>query len=296
VKEPFVRAGKGKPLGGAPKKKRLVPQSPDRRPRPPQHRGSLIALAVIGLLVLGGIGGFAWQMDRQLHGGILRQRDEARRRPDWVKLEALPGYVPAAFRAVVDTTSFRDDATARAPQGEAQLTGDLLRQIHELDGSLGGEARELAMSPLLEEQSSRKDLLELYLNRIYLGRAGNWPLFGVYHASREYFGKAPQQLTVSEAATLAGILLPPRLTDPQNQPGAVGPRRNEVLRSMLESGAIDQAAYRAAIAEPLGFQPGIDYAPMTRPLDWKKPPEVIRQAPASPAPGADSAKTNPIAQ
>jgi membrane peptidoglycan carboxypeptidase len=112
-------------------------------------------------------------------------------------------------------------------------------------------------------------------------------VYGVQHAAQEYFGKDASRLTLSEAATLAGLLLPPRMLNPQASPGAVGARRNEVLQRMLAAGEIDGAAYAQALREPLAFQPGIDYAPMTRPAGWGKEPEVIRLPPGS-IPASDS--------
>jgi membrane peptidoglycan carboxypeptidase len=84
------------------------------------------------------------------------------------------------------------------------------------------------------------------------------------------------ELTISESATLAGMLLQPRIEDPGDKPGAVGVRRNEVLRGMLQQGSISEAEYRAALAEPLGFQPGLSRQPMSRPLDWATETRVIR--------------------
>src|SRR6185295_2503527 len=132
------------------------------------------------------------------------------------------------------------------------------------------------MVPLTEARLSRRAMVEFYLNRAYLGQAGDWRVYGVQHASEEYFGKDARRLTLSEAATLAGLMLPPRMLNPQNSPGAAGARRNEVLERLLAAGKIDQAAYEAALREPLAFQPGIDYAPMTRPADWGQEPEVIK--------------------
>lgn len=266
----------GKKLEGAPRKKR---QKKERKPGP--ARASLVALVTLCTLLLVGVGGFALAMHRQLGEGLLAQAEQARRRPDWVPLSSLPRYVPEAFLAVVDTTSFRREALQAPEDGTPRLAHDLVRQVHQLDGGLGGEARELAMTPLLESSLSHRELLELYLNRIYLGKAGGWDVYGIGHAAREYFGKEPQRLTPSEAATLAGILLAPRLADPARDPGRVGPRRNEVLRTMHERGVIDAATYRAAVAEPLAFQPGTDYAPMSRPLGWKAAPDTIRLPPAA---------------
>ena len=75
-------------------------------------------------------------------------------------------------------------------------------------------------------------------------------------------------------------------------PGAVGARRNEVLRRLTAAGVIDAAQARAAAAEPLAFQPGADYVPMSRPLGWKSEPQVIRLPPEL-RPTPDSAASNP---
>src|SRR5690606_32441496 len=110
-----------------------------------------------------------------------------------------------------------------------------------------------------------RDLIELYLNRVYLGEAQGLPVYGVFHAAREYLDKDPSEMTLSEAATLAGLLLDPRIDDPRAQVGAVGTRRNEVLKVMLQGELITPEEYRGAAAEPLPFQPGLEQMPFSRP-------------------------------
>jgi membrane peptidoglycan carboxypeptidase len=116
-------------------------------------------------------------------------------------------------------------------------------------------------------------------------------VYGVFHASREFFGRLPNELTLGQAATLAGLLLPPRIEDPKTRLGAVGPRRNEVLHVMLIGGLIDEASYRAALAEPLGFQPGLDQMPFSRPASWGQRSTVIR-LPPNLRPLPDSSETD----
>ena len=281
-----LKPGKGKTLGGAPRAGKWTKHAEDTRVGG-RHRGSLIALVVLGVLVLGGIGGYLAWANSQLQGGLLRQQREMRRRPDFVPLAQLPPYARDAFAAVVDTTSAARRSLRRGmPLPSASR--DLVRQVHLLEEGLGGQARELAMAPLLEAHTSSSGLLELYVNRVAMGRTENWAIYGVQQAAQEYFGKDARRLTLSEAATLAGILLPPRLADPEAAPGAVGTRRNEVLQILLATGRIDPAAYRAAVAEPLAFQPGVDYAPMSRPVDWQAEPQVIR-LPEALRPKPDSA-------
>jgi membrane peptidoglycan carboxypeptidase len=239
---------------------------------------ALTAVLTVAVLVLATIAGFAWASDRQLRGGILAQRAEAAQRPDWISLTTLPDYIALAFVVAVDPTFLQRSPLATGVEGST-LSRELARQVHQLRGNLAGEARELVMGPLLEARLSNAQLLELYLNRVYLGMDQGWPIYGIYHAAREYFEKEPQQLTLGEAATLAGLLLPPRIVHPRQQAGAVGIRRNEVLRQMLAAEAISVEEYNAALQEPLAFQPGLEFEPMTRPLGWDREPEVIRLPP-----------------
>jgi hypothetical protein len=264
---------KGKFLGGAPRAGRWTKQPEDKR-LGGRNRGSIIALLVLGVLLAGGIGGWLAWSNLRLQRGLLAQEREARQRPDWVALAELPPHVRHAFGVVVDTTSFVRRSIRRADG--PPVSRELVRQVHLLGGGLRDDAQELSMAPILEVRTSQRRLLELYVNRVNLGRTENWAVFGVRNAARDFFGKDPDALTPGEAATLAGILLPPRLSDPEADPGAAGARRNEVLRRMLAAGHLDGAAYAAAAAEPLGFQPGFEHEPMARPPGWQEPPEVIR--------------------
>lgn len=275
-------AVKGKMLAGAPKKQGRWARRPPPRQRQSDHRGAALLLLGLGFLILGGVVGFGWALDRQLRGGILEQRREAMRRPDWVPIDRIPPALPRMVAAVVDP-----DIYERRPfesQTESPtLSRDLVHQVHLLRDGLGAQARGLLMAPLLESHLSRRALLELYLNRVYFGKADGMEVFGVHNAAREFFGKEPRALTLGESATLAGLLLEPRLREPERTPGAVGARRNEVLRTMLEAGVISERAYRAAVAEPLAFQPGVEWVPMTRPLGGEEEPPVMRlPAPSSP--------------
>ncbi|MBA4157500.1 MAG: transglycosylase domain-containing protein [Gemmatimonadetes bacterium] len=251
------------------------------------QRPKVTAILVVALLVIAGVAAFGWMQDRNLRDGLLAQRAEAAQRPDWVPLRALPRHVPLAFMVVVDPTFLYRAPLDEGAEGRT-LSRDLLRQVYLLRDDVGSQARELMMGPLLEARLSQGELLELYLNRVYLGEDEGWPVFGIFHGAREYFDKEPTQLTVGEAATLAGLVLPPRITDPQRAVGAVGLRRNEVLRAMRDAGAIDETEYSAALQEPLGFQPGLEHTPMTRPTDpGRREAEVIR-VPLQASPAADT--------
>nr|MDQ3388583.1 transglycosylase domain-containing protein [Gemmatimonadota bacterium] len=269
-----MKRGKGKLLAGAPKKRGRWSRPAEPTGQSRENRSALVFVLAMGFFILGGVGGFGWAMNRQLRGGILDQRQEAMRRPDWVRVRQLPPAFPWMVAAVVDPGL--DARHAFQSQAEGQtLSRDIIHQVHLLEDGPGAEARELVMAPLLESHLSRGALIELYLNRVYFGESGEVPVFGVFHASREYFGKPAQQLSLGESATLAGLLLEPRLRHPDRMPGAVGARRNEVLRRLLHARVIEAEDYRTAIAEPLAFQPGVEYLPMTRPPNWDEPVPVM---------------------
>lgn len=277
-----MKAKPGKRLGGEPPRRTRRERNPVERR---QRRGILTVLAV-GLFVVGVVIGFGWSMDREIRGGILRQAAIEARRPDWVPIGALPAYVPEAFLAVTDPSLLSRGDLARS-EDQPPLAEQLVEQVHELPNTLAGQARAMLMGPLLKRHLTRRALAELFLNRSYMGSEEGYPVYGIYSAAHEYFGEEPQELTLSEAATLAGLLLPPRVEDPEKRPGAVGARRNEVLRMMLRGGLIDEGAYRAAVSERLGFQPGLEQMPMTRPVWWGRGERVIR-LPPSQRPTADS--------
>jgi hypothetical protein len=270
------RVARGKMLGGKPPRRggRLTRGQRERASSPgsPQVLGVL----ALGCLIVGIVGGFAVAADQQLRGGVLEQRSEAVQRPDWVALDSLPEYVPDAFMVVVDPGYEEGGALRAREERETTIPREIVRQIHLLDGGLISDARELVMAPVLEQRATKSELLELFLNRAYLGTVRGAPVYGVHYAAEEFLGKRAQELTLGEAATLAGLLLRPRIERPEERPGAVGVRRNEVLRALLNAGYIDLAAYESAIAERLAFQPGLAERPMTRRLPTPEDSVVIR--------------------
>ena len=265
-------------LGGQPPRRGGRLSGPRRETKKRTTSPQVLAVLVIGCLILGTVAGFGIALDRQLSGGLLAQRREAISRPDWVPLQALPAYVAPAFTMVVDP-GFQEGSIQSRDQRRTTIPRELVRQIHLLEGGLGADARELMMAPVLEQRTSRNQLLELYLNRVELGSANGYPVYGLYYAAQEYLGKQPQELTLSEAATLAGLLLEPRIERPTDQAGAVGVRRNEVLRTLLNAGLISPEQYSQAISERLAFQPGLMDMPMSRRIPSPEDTAVIRLPP-----------------
>ncbi len=98
-------------------------------------------------------------------------------------------------------------------------------------GSYWRKAREGIMSLVLERRASKDEILELYLNDVYLGQRGSFAIHGVAEASRIYFGKDVANLSLSESAVIAGSILYPERSPFTNPKRAVD-RRNMVLRAM----------------------------------------------------------------
>lgn len=227
-----------------------------RRTRRPGTATVLLLSTVAFMVAL--VAGFVAGVDRHVREGLRAHQNEAAARSDWVEIGTLPTHVPMAFASVADPAS------------------DLVRQLYRLRATPVGRARQLVTTELVEWRFSREEILELYLNRIYLGQEGDWPVYGVYHAARQYLSKDATDLTLSEAATLAGLLLAPQLTAPVERPGAAGARRNEVLRSLSTEAGISARLLRGAAAEPLAFQPGLRYRSMAGPAAIDGEPAVIR--------------------
>src|SRR6185295_13629476 len=99
----------------------------------------------------------------------------------------------------------------------------------------------------IEREFTKQEILELYLNTNFFGQRS----YGVATAARTYFGKDLSELTVSEVAILAGIPQRPADLNPIASPERAATRRSYVLRRMLETGAIDDPQYQAALVEPV---------------------------------------------
>jgi penicillin-binding protein 1B len=111
---------------------------------------------------------------------------------------------------------------------------------------------EAALAVVMDVRYSKEQILELYLNQIYLGQWGPSSIGGVESASRFYFGKHVQELTLPESALLAGLIPGPNLYSPhRNKPAALR-RRNTVLRDMLDESYITPKQYEIARHAPLG--------------------------------------------
>jgi penicillin-binding protein 1A len=159
-----------------------------------------------------------------------------------------PGVDPIAFgRAVVSNLRAADTV-----QGGSTLTQQLARTLFLSNRqSYGRKAREAVLALMIEASLTKEQVLELYLNRIYLS-AG---LYGVETMARSLFGKPARQLNVAESALIAGLARAPSALSPwSNLDGAVA-RSHVVLARMREEGFITEAQEREARAAKLRIRP-----------------------------------------
>ena len=110
---------------------------------------------------------------------------------------------------------------------------------------------EMLIAIELEQKFNKQQLFELYANQVYLGQRGSFSINGFGEAARSYFGKDIKDITLPEAAMIAGIIQSPNLLNPYKRPEKVLERRNIVLDSMVETGAITREQCEAAKATPL---------------------------------------------
>jgi penicillin-binding protein 1A len=137
-------------------------------------------------------------------------------------------------------------------QGASTITQQLARNLF-LDQSrtLERKLKEMVLAVRLEREFSKDEILSLYLNRIYFGEGA----YGVQAAARRYFGKDVADLTLAEAAMVAGLPANPSLFSPVRHPEAARARRNRVLGGMIAEGVVAPESYRDAVDDSLEVLP-----------------------------------------
>ncbi len=182
--------------------------------------------------------------------------------------EEVPDLLPAALKAVEDRkfdTHYGVDPVAilraawvnvragQIEQGASTLTQQLVRSYF-LDPrqTFWRKAREAVMAIALERRFTKADLMNAYINEIFLGQDGDRAIHGFGLASQFYFGKPLAELDVEEIALLVAIVRGPSYYDPRRHPERARQRRDLVLRLMAERGVITQAVANQAATRPLG--------------------------------------------
>jgi penicillin-binding protein 1B len=147
---------------------------------------------------------------------------------------------------------FRNIVALRLVQGGSTLTQQLAKNlVLSPKRTLSRKLLEIPAALSLERHLSKEKLLELYLNEVYLGQEGSVAIHGVTEAASGFFGKRVHDISLAQAATLAGIIRAPSTLSPRKYPKRAVARRNTVLKKMKELGFITELEYTNAAKEPL---------------------------------------------
>jgi penicillin-binding protein 1A len=179
-----------------------------------------------------------------------------------VSLKDLPPYLPRAFIAIEDRRFYSHYGVdpigiARAAvanilhrgvsQGGSTLTQQLAKNLFlTQERTLQRKLQEVELALWLERKHSKSQILELYLNRVYFGSGA----YGVEAAAQRYFGKSAKNVTVAEAAMLAGLVKSPSRLAPNRNPEGAEKRAQTVLTAMAEAKFITEAQAKASIGHP----------------------------------------------
>jgi penicillin-binding protein 1A len=179
-----------------------------------------------------------------------------------VSLHEMSPYIPQAVIAIEDRRFYSHFGVdpiglsramvsnliaGRMAQGGSTLTQQLAKNMFlKPERTLERKVQEVLLSLWLEHKHSKDQILEMYLNRVYFGSGA----YGVEAASRRYFGKSARDVTLSEAALLAGLLKAPSKLSPARDPKAAGDRADLVLAAMREQDFIGNKEFNVAMKAP----------------------------------------------
>ncbi|MEY2568362.1 MAG: penicillin-binding protein [Actinomycetota bacterium] len=186
-----------------------------------------------------------------------------RRQP--VALRRLPDHVWQSVLAAEDENFYHHGgvdpsavfrAMVRNAQGRSQGGSTITQQLAKInytqsEHTVLRKLREVLYAVRLEKKYSKDQLLERYLNQVYLGDRA----YGISAASDAYFGVAPEKLSVAQAATLAGMIRGPEQLNPRTHPRAVKARRDAVLRNMARNHWLSGQPLADALASPVQVAP-----------------------------------------
>ncbi|PZW67070.1 penicillin-binding protein 1A [Pseudomonas sp. URMO17WK12:I1] len=153
----------------------------------------------------------------------------------------------------VDLTSLMRAATQLLKTGQIQSGGSTITmQVAKnffltSERSFSRKITEILLALQIERELSKNEILELYVNKIYLGHRA----YGIEAAAQVYYGKSIRDLSLAQLATIAGLPKAPSAFNPLTNPTRAKERRDWILGRMFRLGRIDQARYEAALAEPM---------------------------------------------
>jgi penicillin-binding protein 1B len=212
---------------------------------------------------------FAYELEPQLVTALFDSEQRSKRQV--VKYSDIPKVMVDAVLAIEDRRFFEHSGVNFVRTVEAAF-GDLIHQRREQGGStltqqlargffltpektVPRKLKEMLIAEELEQKFSKQQIFEFYGNWVNLGQRGSFAISGFAEASRAYFNKDLKDITLPEAALLAGIIQRPSYLSPYRHPERVLERRNLVLDSMVETHAITREQAEKAKAAPLKLAP-----------------------------------------
>ena len=196
---------------------------------------------------------------------------------DWritppISIQALPDYVPNAFLAAEDVRFRHHPGIDPIGVARAMFVNLRAREITQggstidqqiVKGRFLSQERtwrrkfvEVILALLLDARMSKDEILDIYLNDVYLGHSGGKPVLGVDEGSRLYLNKLPKDIRPDEAAMLASIVRAPNRDNPWKRPDLVRARRDAILGVMQKHGWITEDQYREAVSHDVRFVQG----------------------------------------
>ena len=207
---------------------------------------------------------FSLELEPELITGLYERIWQERR---VVKLSEVPPLLIKAVLAIEDERFYHHHGidpvsvlramwvnvrSGGVVQGGSTLTQQLMKNFFlGSERTISRKLKEALMALVAERIYSKNEILENYLNEIYLGQRGSQGIFGVWEASQFYFSKPLSDLTVGEMALLAGLIRAPNALSPYRSVAAATKRRNIVLAKMLDDKFISRRQYEAALHETL---------------------------------------------
>jgi penicillin-binding protein 1B len=197
---------------------------------------------------------------------------------DWrvtplVTIGSLPHPVPDAFIAAEDVrfrhhigvdpigmlrALWTDLRAGGLTQGGSTIDQQIIKgRFLSQERTWRRKVTEMLLAVVLDARLSKDEILEIYLNDVYLGHSGGKPVLGIDEAARVYLGKTAGQLRLDEAALLAGIIRAPNRDTPDKRPEAVRARRDAILRVMHDRGWIDDRQWTEATSRDIALRGGI---------------------------------------
>jgi 1A family penicillin-binding protein len=198
---------------------------------------------------------------------ISGMRGGTRQMREWIPFDQIPASVIDTVLAVEDRRFFSHIgidpvAVGRAlwanvmrggvVQGGSTITQQLAKNLfYSPQRTMGRKLKESVAALVLEMKYRKQDILESYLNEIYLGQAGSVAIYGVGEAAHRYFAKALKDLRIEEVALIAGLIKGPNTYAPTKNVESATHRRDVVLRRLREEGKLTEEAWKSAVNRPV---------------------------------------------